>query len=628
MPNDLIIPIDHLSYSAVSCFCSNQQQFLKNYILGVWDYKTSPSALVGKALHRGNEAYFKTNNWTQAVEMGVQYINAVKDESVEWGKTGSREKVLKSFHMVSEFFRQEMPEFGNVLGSEVSVVTDKGFGDEILPLPTKSITDLVSEKDGQLKMWDYKTVQAFSDKDEENPSYIMQALFNYLGIRAKFNREPHSMTYIEIKASKNKDNSPQLDYYEIVFEKHPEYITYFQRLYADILVTLADQNHRYIPNFHDMFNGKESWQDFISNTISYDDIPKISHKSDLRQNMRTVDYMESDIESNLVITPDQAIKAKFAEFGIPVKIQDIYKGLNVTMYTLTPSRGVRMAQIDKHAKDLAIGLGAKSVRIQAPIMGTKLVGVEVSNEKQQFISWSEDLVQKDSFQIPLGVDVYGHTIKTDLLKSPHLLIGGATGAGKSVFMGIILKTLLAQNSEKDMRLILIDPKSTEFVDFESSKHLMSPIITESEDAANALSWTIQEMQDRYQKLKQLRVKDITSYRKQALDMPYLIVVIDELADLMLSSDLKKKIETSIVRLAQKARAVGIHLICATQRPSVDVVTGLIKANFPTRIAFMTASRVDSKVILDQPGAETLLGNGDMLFSSPSDGLLRLQGFNL
>lgn len=625
---EISIPIDHLSYSSMKLFCSNQQQFFKNYVLGIWDFKQSVTGFEGKAVHKILEHYYRTNNMEEAMRTGLRFIDSTKPDELDLGKTGSMEQVIREVTQAIKFYQEEMPPVGKVLAVEASVVTDKGFSDEILPVPVKAVTDLVTENDNkEIDIWDYKVVSAHTDKEDEEPTYILQALFNYLTIKAKFGKAPRKATFIEIKKSKNKDASPQLDFYQIEFAKYPHYQNYFYRLYTKVIKTLANPEHEWLPNFADYFSGKEAWKDFAAETINFEQLPKVSHKTNYRQDIRQVNYVESELSTNQVLTEEDKIRVKLQEFGIAVSMKDTHKGLNVTLYTMTPSRGVRMSAFSKLAPDLSLALEAKSVRVLAPIPGTGLVGAEVSNKTQGIAKWENKLLVKDSLKLPVGVDVYGANHSIDLTKAPHILIGGATGSGKSVFMNTVIHTLSRQNNADRLRLVLIDPKRTEFVEFEDLPHLLSPVITEAEDADLTLKWAVEEMENRYIKLRSQRVKTIQEYQKNATDMPYIVVVIDELADLMLNSITRNSIETSIVKLAQKARAAGIHLVCATQRPSVDVVTGLIKANFPTRIAFMVSTGTDSRVILDDLGAEDLIGNGDLLLMSPAvQGFQRLQGY--
>lgn len=625
--NEVSLPIEHLSYSALRSYCSNQQQFFKNYILGIWDNRSSVVALVGKGFHKTMEHYYKTGDIDTAIELGHTYISKVPDSEIDWGKTGSREQAMKEMSAAVNFYMNEEPDLGETIAIEDKVTTDKGFGGELLPLPIKAVTDRVTRQNGKLHIIDYKVVTSFSDPDEEDPLKVLQAMFNFITVTAKHGEEPEDIIYLEVKKSQNRDGSPQVRPYRIGFADHAHYQGYFKRIYSDVIYELARDDRRYLPNFGDTFTGKEAWTDYVAETIDFKKPPQVSHRTNLRMNVRSVDYQASDIETDETLTKEQKIKAKLQEFGIAVEMKNTHTGHNVILYTATPARGVRMNSLEKHANDIKLALEAKSVRIQAPIPGTSLVGIEVNRDTQEILPWSDDLLDKGTLNIPAGVDVYGKPHKIDLTQAPHILIGGTTGSGKSVFMNTIIKALSQQMDADDLKMILVDPKRTEFIEYEKLPHLEAQILTEAEDVAGALEWATVEMERRYKVFRQAKVKNIKEYRKSYRDVPYMAIVIDELADLMLSSEHSGQIETSIIRLAQKARAVGIHLICATQRPSVDIIPGIMKANFPTQVAFMVNKKVDSTVILDQPGAEELIGKGDMLIAGTEfQGLLRLQAY--
>ncbi|AKM84973.1 MAG: putative cell division FtsK/SpoIIIE [candidate division Kazan bacterium GW2011_GWA1_50_15] len=317
------------------------------------------------------------------------------------------------------------------------------------------------------------------------------------------------------------------------------------------------------------------------------------------------------------------IQETLDDFGIAVEMNEVNVGPTVTQYTLKPAAGVKLSRISALSNDLALALAAHPIRIEAPIPGRSLVGIEVPNKKTALVRLREVMeseefhVVKSPLRIPLGRDVAGVPVATDLLRMPHLLIAGATGAGKSVFLNDLLVSLLYQNSPADLRLILVDPKRVEFTAYNDIPHLLSPVIVDPHKTINALKWLVMEMERRYKVMAEAKVREISQYNRQEKDspMPYIALIIDELADLMAVS--AREVEAYICRLAQMSRAVGIHLVLATQRPSVDVITGLIKANFPSRIAFAVTSGTDSRTILDTVGADKLLGNGDMLFM-PSD----------
>ena len=331
----------------------------------------------------------------------------------------------------------------------------------------------------------------------------------------------------------------------------------------------------------------------------------------------------------------QIIEGTLASFGAPVRVVEINRGPTITQFGVEPdfieSRGgkktkVKVNKITSLANDLALALSAKSIRIEAPVPGKGYVGIEVPNEQSSLVAL-RDVMESERFtkklkgnlRIALGQDVSGGPIAADLTQMPHLLIAGTTGSGKSVCVNGIIACLLIQNTPDDCKLLMVDPKRVELTGYNGVPHLIMPVIAEIERVVAALQWVTREMDERYRKFQKTGVRNIADFNARAVTagekkLPYLVIIIDELADLMMLAP--DETERIITRLAQLARATGIHLILATQRPSVDVVTGLIKANFPARIAFAVASGVDSRVILDQPGAEALLGRGDMLFQSP------------
>ncbi len=316
------------------------------------------------------------------------------------------------------------------------------------------------------------------------------------------------------------------------------------------------------------------------------------------------------------------IQKTLEEFGIAVEMGAISVGPTVTQYTLRPADGIKLSRITNLNNDLAMALAAHPVRIEAPIPGKSLVGIEVPNKAialvtlREILSSGEFKGRKTNSTIALGKDVAGKVWTADICKMPHLLVAGATGSGKSVMLNAIIVSLLYQNNPDDVRFIMVDPKRVELTIYNGIPHLLTPVITEVSKTVNALKWCLNEMDRRFKILSKYGKRDISSFNlSNKQKMPYIIFIIDELADLMLLAG--KEVEAGVVRLAQMARAVGIHLVLATQRPSVNVITGTIKANMPARIAFAVASSIDSRTILDGMGAEKLLGRGDMLFSDAS-----------
>jgi S-DNA-T family DNA segregation ATPase FtsK/SpoIIIE len=343
------------------------------------------------------------------------------------------------------------------------------------------------------------------------------------------------------------------------------------------------------------------------------------------------------------------IEETLKSFGVPAQVVDVCQGPTVTQFGLDPGyierrsaggevrqQRVRVAKIAALSNDLALALAASPIRIEAPVPGRSVVGLEVPNDKVSLVSLrgvleSREFKEIDSnLAIALGEDVSGHPVSVDLSLMPHLLIAGATGSGKSVCMNAIICCMLLNNTPDDLRMLMVDPKMVELVGYNGVPHLVAPVVVELEQVVGALAWITRQMDERYKLFNQLGARNLAEYNRKVLrrkgqdSLPSLIVLIDELADLMMVAP--DEVERHVCRLAQMGRATGIHLVIATQRPSVDVVTGLIKANFPARISFAVTSQIDSRVVLDQGGAESLLGRGDMLFMAPQLAApIRLQG---
>lgn len=390
--------------------------------------------------------------------------------------------------------------------------------------------------------------------------------------------------------------------------------------------------------------------------------------------LRKPPKVESIIDRDRLMQNSQLLKQKFADFGIDGDITAVRPGPVITLYEFKPGPGVKLSRISGMADDLSMALSAQSVRILAPIPGKSVVGIEIPSDKRETVFMREFLQHPDfhgpkhSIPVVMGKDIGGQTYLSDLARMPHLLCAGQTGSGKSVFMNGLICSLLYRFTPDEMRMILVDPKFIEFRAYQDIPHLLLPVVDDPKHAATALKWAVREMERRYRILAMMGSRNLASFNQKVDEMgsdvvrdlllaeenqpegieklsggdwieafetdeegaprigklPYIVVIIDELADLMMIA--KKEVEISIARIAQKARAAGIHLVIATQRPSTDVITGLIKANLPSRVSFQLASYIDSKTILDRAGAERLLGQGDMLFIPPGvSSLLRLHG---
>ncbi len=351
---------------------------------------------------------------------------------------------------------------------------------------------------------------------------------------------------------------------------------------------------------------------------SLDLLTKISHKG-------------NDNDKKKALENASLLIKTLSNFGVETKMGQVTLGPTITRYEVQPNPGVKVSKVVNLSDDIALSLAAKSIRMEAPIPGKRAIGIEVPNDEPQVVGFREVVGSKEfqedssSLAIALGKDISGKPVIADISRMPHLLVAGATGSGKSVCINTIINSVLYKSTPKEVKLLLIDPKVVELAHYNGIPHLLSPVVTDPKKAANALSWAVTEMNKRYKMFAETGVKDITSYNdKNEMKLPKIIIIIDELADLMMAC--ANEVEDYICRLAQMARAAGMHLIIATQRPSVDVITGVIKANVPSRIAFAVSSQTDSRTILDMGGAEKLLGKGDMLFyplgaSKP----VRLQG---
>jgi S-DNA-T family DNA segregation ATPase FtsK/SpoIIIE len=362
------------------------------------------------------------------------------------------------------------------------------------------------------------------------------------------------------------------------------------------------------------------------------------------------EYLELDQQEQEVRDRAKVLEKTFAEFGFKVKVVEIETGPVISQYEIELEAGLRLAKITNLADDLAIALRVPSVRIVAPIPGKNSVGIEVPNTTRQMVRLREVIEETQAksrtMKIPiyLGKDVAGNSMVVDMASLPHLLIAGRTGTGKSVCLNSIIVSMLMTRRPDEVRMLMIDPKMVELTPYKALPHLMHPVVTDMKKAEAILAWAVEKMEQRYTLLAKVGVRHLTQYNALGRDellkrmnpetdeeaaaipttMPFIVMIADEIADMMMTAG--KEIEAHIIRLAQKSRAVGIHLILATQKPTVDVITGLIKSNLPARIAFQVASRTDSRVVLDEMGAERLLGNGDMLFLSPGTSqILRGQG---
>lgn len=658
--------VEHLSYSAILTFLRNQVEFQKRYIAKVWDNPKTPSMVVGTAFHKAMEEFYRGKPMQEAIEAGLKEIEITSDYELDYGKTGSREKMVQEYtRLVNKYF-EECEQY------EV-VDVEQRLESPVHAVPMVGVIDLVIRKDGALALIDHKTVTSYSSPTDdpndpeyvENYKYLLQGYIYLVLAEAKYGEKIADVTFNEVKKTINRDGSRQIKPFVYSREALLAFAPVAQKIITNVFSYVNDDNAKFFPNPSDMLNGQASME-LISNMEEGFDATKVRRNKQAQADKFAPRNVTVDVSDDTGSAEDLILK-KFIEFGIGGIVGQTYVGASVIRYTFKPNRGISMSAISKRADDMAIALKAKSVRIEAPIYGTDLVGIEVPNEDRRTINLEDKHLKPGTTMIPIGEDITGEVHYGDITKMPHLLIAGQTGSGKSVMLNVILQALTKQLTPDQLQLVLIDPKQVELAMYEDDPHLMMPIVTESVKAAHTLDKLVKLMNERYKTLRKAGVRSITDYKGK---MPLVVAVIDEFADLMMSDvkpsvdsmdykRLKENIEAgymysetgnltqkslkdlikrtidetappsceeSIVRIAQKARAVGIHLVIATQRPSREVVTGLIKANVPTKIAFSVTNSVNSKIILDTDGAEALTGYGDMLYQSPNaKHLERLQG---
>lgn len=690
----LQMPISKMHYSMLTQLLRNPLIFKLKFILGVYDGKVGMSGMIGRAAHEALKFYYGGNPDRptpadrnearhEAIDLGLSYLSDYSDIYIKYGKTGSREKMLAGYTKAMQFYFAEEPEYNEILAIEEKLEAEiKTIDGQAMPLPAVAVPDVINrEKDGEVDIIDTKFVKSFTKYENEDGDphedyiKIVQAQFLWHLVLAVKGIKARRVVFREVKTTENKDGTPQLRDYVIPCDHEP-YRVIFYNLYRDVVKFISNPDAVYLPNLSDPFDGEQAGLLYAQGLLNSDmsDVEVMHKVKDVA--FVSKKFVSSRLEriDNKYLPPEEKIKLRLAEFGIPVEPVETKVGASVTQYQFKVSAGIRMTTILKHKADIARAVEAKGdIVLLAPIPGTGLVGVEIPNGTRTNAVLSKDHFVKDTLSIPVGLTVQGEAVKVPLNDMPHLLIAGATGSGKSILIHSILTALTKQMKPEDMHLILIDPKRVELSAFAKSKHLHGgKIAYEYADAVMLLKGLTDEMERRYKILEKAKVRDIKTFHTVNPDhkeMPYIVVVIDEFGDLILQgkqaekkSKGKRSLENiatrikveqmalqfakmgmeykpqldreeippadeMIVRLASMARAVGIHLIIATQRPSVDVISGLIKANFPTRIALTTSSATDSRVILGEEGAENLSGKGDMLFAHPgSGGRMRLQGF--
>lgn len=681
---DQVFPVEHYSYSSFTKFANNPIMFKINNINGdIIDTATSVSAVLGKSIHKSLETYLNAkltgSNDSEAtklaLETGTEYLKNYSDGFINYTSSiDTRQKLDEKFAF--SFFEYlkgfKMSNVKQILLVEKVLKHKIEIDGRHLPIALKGVPDFVyRDTKGKIRVEDHKTTGKFSDDQTIDAAKLLQAAFVYFLVFAELGEAPVDMTFRECKYSKNKDNSPQVREYTITYKDSPEIFELFYRMYDDVTNALLGKQV-YVPNFNAMFDKEVAILAYIHRLDVEEDRAKafklakvdnitdflkkkIQQENSMKKYLETIStkFISGETLNYKDMTPQEKIKMKMAEHGFGLEFDSVINGNSVDLYRYDPSVGIKMSKIGSFTKDIEQVMGVSGIRVLAPIPNSSLVGFEVPKADRTFPTHAP---KSDGFNVAMGVDVYGKDEHFDIRQAPHLLVAGATGAGKSVFLSSMIKQL---KNVGNSQLWLFDPKMVELAEFSD---IATVYESDTLAIAESIHYLVEVMNNRYTDMQKAKVRNIADMK----GMPYIFVVIDEFGDLVtmqktisaevkkrnsirmqlakkinpnkdfametleeLESDIKEEIniKTDILLLAQKARAAGIHLIVTTQRPSVNIIDGDIKANFPTRIAFRTSSKIDSNVIIDQDGAESLLGKGDMLFKT-ADGIVRLQGFDL
>lgn len=653
-------PLDHYSYSSFQKFSTNPFMFKVNNINGDYlDVTSKPASVLGSACHKALEKYYsdtKKDNGErikEAHEAGTEYLKSYSDNLIEYNdKIQNRQKLDEKFAFSFFGYLKDVSlDVKEILLVEKMLKYKIQIGDKVLPIPLKGAADLVyRDKEDRIIIRDHKFTSQYSPTEEIDGAKLLQAAFNYFLVYAELGEEPYSMIYEEFKVVENRDHSRQTKEFEIVYADHPLIFEFFYRFYDDVTNALLGKQV-FVPNLSAFYDKEvsilayihrldideerdkqfkklkvENITDFLKKKIQKDGAMKkyLEVVSTKFISGTTLNYKNMEIEDK--------IKMKLAEHGLSLDFHSKISGGAVTLYRYEPSIGLKMSRIESFVKDIEQVVAISGIRILAPIPNSDLVGFEVPNVERTFPVASPEF---DGFNLAIGADIMGETYRLDIRETPHMLVAGATGSGKSVFISSLI-TQLQQFDRKDAMITLLDPKMVELSIFKNGKNTES-YHSQFNDIAGKLQKLVEEMDRRYGVLQSFGCKNLEAYNNGEAKIPYLFVFIDEYGDLVSREDEQIKnsnnknrtVKKNILLLAQKARAAGIHVILTTQRPSIKIIDGDIKANFPTRVAFRTSTSTDSMVTLDQAGAEKLLGKGDMLLLNPAkSGLERLQGFNV
>jgi energy-coupling factor transporter ATP-binding protein EcfA2 len=665
--------IDHYSYSSLVKFSTNPFMFKVKYLnRDHIDTAHNISGIIGRAFHVALQNYYENKDTKdvdeikKGLETGMEFLEEYVDKFIDYNSViPNKQKAQEILAFAyNSYITAKKDEDCELIATEELIEEEidvEWQGKQIrFPVRLKGYIDKIVRENGKLIVTDYKSTRSFSDPDKIDGAKILQAIQYYFLVYAKYGEPPYAMRYEETKTTKNRNGEPQLKEYEIVYEENQLFFDFYFRFYEDTTRAIHGEAV-FVPNINDFYDNEVALIAYIHRLdvpeeqakqmkkLRVDNITdllkkKIQNAGNMRKLMKTAEkkFISAKNLNYNNMKLEEKIETKLMEHGMLIKFDSKVEGHTIDLYRYSPSIGLKMSKIKGYVADIEQVAGVSGIRILAPIPNTTLIGFEVPKKERKFI---ETKPKPDGFKLSMGVDIMGQEYQFDIRKAPHMLIAGATGSGKSVFLNSLINQL-SQN--KDLDLHLFDPKMVELSQF-ASKAIEYK--TDTEEIHNSLKELVEEMNKRYVKLAKDKARSIEQYTGK---MKYKAIVIDEFGDLIMSNIIKEEevktkekyksgklkgqfktkikrvnlsneITRNLLLLAQKARACGIHIIIATQRPSTDIITGTIKANFPTKVAFRTAKAVDSQVLLDEYGAEKLLGKGDMLFSS-DDGQIRLQGY--
>lgn len=659
-------------------FSTNPILFKINYMnRDRFDIATGISGVLGLSFHEAMKVYYggsdllKPADEAEAIQFGLNagmdFLNDYQEAFIRFSATiPNKQSAFEKFTFVfNEYVKTKKYEPEKVIGVEEEIegiVEIEWRGRKLrFPIQLKGFLDRVDREDGKIKIRDYKTCHQFSNPGKIDGAKILQAVEYYLLAYFKYGVAPYSLIFEEVKYSKNKDGSPQVREYEIVYADNLLYFDFYFRFYEDMMRAFAGEQV-YVPNVHAIFDNEVAIIAYIhrldvaedaaklmkdNNVTNITDLLKkeIQSAGNMRKLMKAVEeqFVSAKSLNYESMTNEEKIQTKLLEYGMMLKFDSKREGASVDLYCYTPTIGLKMSRLKNYVADVEQVLGTSGIRVLAPIPNTTMVGFEVPRKERTFPKLPGGL----GFDLAIGQTIMGEPRRFDIRQAPHLLVAGASGSGKSVFLGTIIEQI---SKISGVQIHLFDPKIVELAQYQSLPAVVE-YKTDAKDIDSSLKDLIGEMNARYKCMAAAKKSNISDVP----GIPYKFVVIDEFGDLTVGNEileeeietgevyekgpkagqvktetkktnLSKEISKSILILSQKARAAGIHLIIATQRPSVDVITGTIKANFSTKAMFRTAKLIDSKIVIDQPGAEALTGKGDMLFASDS-GIERLQGYS-